>query len=337
MGRTWPTQPPPQASSVDCHYRSPIWATVKATTELLELVRSQHGAVARSQLLALGIPRRTVSRLPDAQWEEVQPGVFAIYGSRDSFLRRTWAGFLAARRPCAVSHEAAARLHGLAGFAGAGVVLTVPRHDHHRLTDVRLHQISDMFDRPDQIETMKGLVVSTVPRTFVDLSRVAKPGRLNYALEEALSSRVTTLDAVASAVFAVARPGKPGLGTIVRVLARHQPGPAVPGSQLERSLLELLRRGGEPLPRLQVPLPGRSLDGLVDCYYDRARLILEADGRKWHARITQMKRDIERDAAAAQAGCQTLRLLYEHIVGDPEGTLRTIHATRVMRETQIAA
>lgn len=333
MGHFWPTQPPPRP----CHCLPPIWVTVKATTELLDLVRSQHGAVARSQLLGLGIPRRTVSRLPDPHWGEVHPGVFVTRASSDSFLRKTWAGFLAARRPCAVSHEAAARLHGLAGFAGAGVVLTVPRQDHHRLTDVRIHQISDMFDRPDQVETMNQLVVSSVPRTFVDLSRVAKPGRLNYALEEALSSRVTTLDAVASAVYALARPGKPGLRTIVRVLARHQPGPAVPGSQLERSLLDLLQRGGEPRPTLQVPLPGRSLDGLVDCYYDRARLILEADGRKWHARITQMKLDVERDAAAAQAGCQTLRLLYEHIVGDPEGTLRTVSATRLMRETQLAA
>ena len=303
----------------------------------MELARGQHGAVSRGQLLELGVPRRTVGRLPDAHWEELHPGVFAAAGSRDSFLRRTWAGYLAARRPCAVSHEAAARLHRLAGFANAGVVLTVPRHDHHRLRGVRIHQINDMFDYPDQVEMANGLVVSTVPRTFVDLSRVTKPGRLNYALEEALSSRITTLDAVASAVYALARPGKPGLRTIVRVLARHQPGPAVPGSQLERSLLELLRRGGEPPPSLQVPLPGRSLDGLVDCYYGRARLILEADGRKWHARITQMKRDIERDAAAAQAGCLTLRLLHEHIVGDPEGTLRTIRTTRLMREAQLAA
>ena len=335
MGHFWPTQPPARASPRTCHCRPPIWAPVKATPELLELVRRQHGAVSRGQLFELGVPRRTVGRLPDAQWDEVHPGVFVAHASSDSFLRRVWAGFLAARRPCAVSHEAAARLHGLAGFASAGVVLTVARHDHHRLEDVRIHQISDMFDRPEQVMTMKDLVVSTVPRTFVDLSRVAKPGRLNYALEEALSSRVTTLDAVASAVYALARPGKPGLRTIVGVLARHQPGPSVPGSQLERSLLELLRRGGEPPPALQVPLPGRSLDGLVDCYYDRARLILEADGRKWHARITQMKRDIERDAAAAQAGCQTLRLLYEHIVGDPAGTLRTIRATRLMREAQL--
>lgn len=310
---------------------------MKATTELLELVRSQHGAVSRAQLLGLGIPHRTVSRLPDTLWDEVHPGVFVHRASGDSFLRQAWAGFLAARRPCAVSHEAAARLHGLAGFPQAGVVLTVPRHDHHRLTDVRIHQINDMFDRPNQIETVNGLVVSTVPRTFVDLSRVAKPGRLNYALEEALSGRVTTLDAVASAVYALARPGKPGLRTIVRVLARHEPGPAVPASQLERSLLRLLQRGGEPAPALQVPLPGRSLDGLVDCYYGRARLILEADGRKWHARIAQMKRDMERDAAAAQAGCQTLRLLHEHIVGDPDGTLRTIRTTRLMRESQLAA
>ena len=334
MGQKWRTQPPARRS---CHHPPAVWGPVKATEAVLELARDQHGLVSRGQLLELGVPRRTINRLPDAHWEELHPGVFAAAGTSDTFHRRTWAGFLAARRPRAVSHEAAARLHGFAGFASAGVVLTVPRHDHHRLTGVRIHQINDMFDRDNQLEDVKGLVASTVPRTFVDLSRVAKPGLLNYALEEALSARVTTIDAVASAVCAVARPGKPGLRTIVRVLARHQPGAAVPGSQLERALLELLRRGGEPMPSLQVPVPGRSLDGVVDCYFAPARLILEADGRKWHARIAQMKRDHERDAAAAQAGCLTLRLLHEHIVGDPEGTLRTVRTTRLMREAQLAA
>ena len=111
----------------------------------------------------------------------------------------------------------------------------------------------------------------------------------------------------------------------------------MPGSQLERKLLQLLRRGGEPAPRLQVPLPGRSLDGLVDCCYERARLMVESDGRRWPARITQMKRDYERDAAAAQAGYLTLRVLHEHVVGDPAGTLSTIRNTRLIREAQLAA
>ena len=280
---------------------------------------------------------RSVSRLPDAQWEELHPGVFAAATSLDTFHRRVWAAYLAAGDPCAVSHEAAARLHGLAGFAGADVVLNVPRGDHHRINGVRVHQISDMFDRPEQVAPVNGLPVTTMARTFVDLSGVVRHGRLNYAFEEATSGRLITLDEVAAAVYAVARPGKPGLKNIVRLIARHQPGAAVPGSQLERKLLELLRRGGEPLPSLQVPLPGRSLDGLVDCCYERAKLIVESDGRRWHARIAQMKRDHERDAVAAQAGYLTLRVLHEHVVGDPEGTLSTIHNTRVIRETQLAA
>ena len=163
------------------------------------------------------------------------------------------AAYLAAGDPCAVSHEAAARLLGLAGFDGADVVLNVPRGAHHRIRGARIHQISDMFDRTGHIERVDRLPVTTIARTFVDLSGVVRRGRLDYAFEEATSARLTTVDEVAAVTYALARPGKPGLRNIVRVIARHQPSTGVPGSQLERKLLTLLRSNGEPMPSVQVP------------------------------------------------------------------------------------
>ena len=309
------------------------------TEAVQELAQRQDGVISRAQLIHCGTPRRTVDRLPDRHWIERHPGVFVASTVPQTWQRDLWAARLAVGDPCAVSHESAARIHGFRGFARTdSVVLTAPRYDHHRITGAVVHQIGDLFAFPDQIVAgPSGLPVTSRERTLVDLSAVLRPGRLAYVLEDAVAARKVTAESVAQTLYRVARRGKPGVRKLIRALAVYKPGDSIPASQLERKLLELLRRGGGPMPSLQVPLPGRSLDGLVDCCFEPSKLILEADGRRWHARIAQMKRDHERDAAAAQAGYLTLRLLYEHIVGDPDGTLRTINATRLVRETQLAA
>ena len=64
-------------------------------------------------------------------------------------------------------------------------------------------------------------------------------------------------------------------------------------------------------------LASRDIDGCVDFGWPEARLIVEADGRRWHTRIADLRRDRERDNQAARAGWQTLRFLHESIDGRP--------------------
>jgi hypothetical protein len=115
----------------------------------------------------------------------------------------------------------------------------------------------------------------------------------------------------------IARPGKRGLGKLGAVLDERGPGHVPPQSELEGRLFEVLAHAGLPAPVRQFPLPGRGVvTGLTDAAYPDVRLILEADGRRWHTRIRDLRRDHLRDAEAARAGWQTLRFLYEEIVGD---------------------
>ena len=73
------------------------------------------------------------------------------------------------------------------------------------------------------------------------------------------------------------------------------------------------------------------MSGLVDAAYCDVRLILEADGRRWHTRIRDLRRDHLRDAEAARVGWQTLRFLYEEIVGDPGNVAATVADVRLAR------
>lgn len=303
-----------------------------------ELVRAQHGAVTYAQLEALGVPARTIRSWLKGTWHTPHPGVMVNSCVPESFLQQCWAAHLAAGEPSAISHEAAARLHRLKGFGGAGVVINAPHGDHHRVDGVRVHQISDMFRLTDHVMRLGALPVSTIARTLVDLGAVAHVARLRSAMDDAFDNRRTTVEEVGRLVTDIARRGKRGLRPVARCLARHEPGPAVPRSHLERALVALLTEHGEPLPNFQAGLPGRGvLDGLVDAMYEDAKLIVESDGRRWHARIAAIAKDHLRDAEAAAAGYQTLRVMHEHVEGDPEGTFDVIHRTRLMRLSQLAA
>jgi very-short-patch-repair endonuclease len=106
---------------------------------------------------------------------------------------------------------------------------------------------------------------------------------------------------------------------------------------LEAALFRALADGALPAPARQFRLPGRgALDGLVDAAYADVRLILEADGRRWHTRIRELRRDHQRDAEAARAGWQTLRLLYEDVVGHPDEVAATVRDVRAVRSAQLA-
>jgi very-short-patch-repair endonuclease len=130
----------------------------------------------------------------------------------------------------------------------------------------------------------------------------------------------------------VARPGKPGVTALAAVLDDRSDA-AVPGaSELEQALFAALAGGGLPVPRTQRALPGRgAVEGLVDGAYPDCRLILEADGRRWHTRVRDLRRDHERDAEAARAGWQTLRFLYEQVVRDPDGVCAVVSDVRAVR------
>ena len=75
-------------------------------------------------------------------------------------------------------------------------------------------------------------------------------------------------------------------------------------------------------------------DYIVDFVCFRARLIVEADGRRWHARREQALLDATRSLEAAAKGYETTRLLWEHLAHDPvttAGLLREVHDLRLER------
>jgi hypothetical protein len=124
------------------------------------------------------------------------------------------------------------------------------------------------------------------------------------------------------------------MAKLARVLDSRSPGYVAPGSYLEARLLDALAAAGLPAPRRQIPLPGTGeAEGCADVGYSDARLLVEADGRRWHTRMSDFARDRRRDAVAAKAGWLTLRFSYEEIAADPAGVAATVAEVRQTRLT----
>jgi hypothetical protein len=295
------------------------------------LAARQRGAFARWQLVDAGIDDAAIHRrLATGHWLTVRPGVYELAGLPPDAEQPLWVAWLAVGPDAVVSFEAAAERHGLAPVPPGRLVFTTRHGDHHRLAGVTVHQLRDLL--PHHVGEVRGLPTTTVARTIVDLGAVLGVERLRRLVEAAVLERRTTDEAIAVTLGDVARHGKRGMRRVAAVLAGRAPGDPVPDSELERMLLGALRRGGCPEPVPQHPHPGRSTGrGRVDFAYPEARVVLEADGRRWHQRLADMKRDRARDNEAARAGWVTLRFLWEELTHDPDDVARAVLETLAHR------
>lgn len=303
-----------------------------------EMAAGQAGCVARAQVLAAGMTDSMArNRLRRGFWRRSHPGVYVVGGAPHTWDQDVWGAALAVGPQAVISHETALLLHGVSYqlVPRYPITLTVPRGSHHRVRDAVVHQIDDL--KPHHMIGLGGLRASRPDRAIVELAATMTTKRLGGLLDHLITERLTTVTQVAIRLGEVARHGKPGVTKLGAVLDERGEGYVPPASKLERLLFEALARTGLPPPSRQVALPGRgALEGLVDAAYLDAKLLIEADGRRWHSRQQDQRRDRLRDAEAARVGWLTLRFLYEQIVEEPEEVAATVADVRSSRLEQLS-
>ncbi len=289
------------------------------------IARGQYGLFSRIQVLAAGGDDKLISRrLQFGRWLRLAPGVYSLPGWPDSWRRSLCAAHLDVGLYSVVSHEAAAAIHGLPLFPPNAIVLTVPHGDHERTRrGVRVHQSTDL--RSSHVTTIDGLPVTTVARTLFDLAAVVGRERLARSLDEAHVSRLCPISEVQGLYDALRRPGKRGMKRLAQLLAVRGPGYVPPESVLEWRLHKVLDDPRLPKPRRQFHVPWRSAaEQRVDLAFPEAHVIVEGDGRRWHARMDQMAADRRRDREAMNHGWRCYRFVWEEITRNPEMVRQTI-------------
>ena len=288
----------------------------------------QYGLFSRAQALKHGANQDMLdTALGSERVTHEAEGVYGLPGWPESWWREVWRAFLATGPDAVVSHETAAAIHRFTNFPRGRIVLTTTHGDHHwhGLADMR--QSTDL--KPEHVSVRDGLPVTTPVRTLFDLAAVTGRERLAIAVEDAHISTQCRLEELIALYEELRRPGKHGMKKLGRILSERGPGYIPPESKLERMLLKILRDAGLPKPRLQAQLPWRTtLPSRCDAIYDDQRIILEADGRRWHTRVDQMANDRRRDREALNHGYRPYRFVYEEMKRDPQMVVETIVQAR---------
>ena len=289
--------------------------TVSAPPDALvgEVAARQHGVVTTAQLRAAGLGEKAIRhRVDRGLVHRVHQGVYRVGPLTDS-LTELFAAVLACGATAALSHDAAAALHGIGGRRSRPVDVTVTA-GRPRPRGVRVHraQLAD-----GERTARDGIPVTTVPRTLVDVARHWRARELERAVEQAVVLNLTT-EVELQAAAKARRSGAARLRRVVGVLTT----PSLSRSEAERRLIELIRSAALPHPVTNAQLQGYE----VDVLWPRHRLVVEVDGFAFHSSRQAFERDRARDAALQIAGHRVIRITWRQLVDEPQAVVATLAA-----------
>ena len=229
---------------------------------------------------------------------------------------------LAAVSGSVLGHHSAGRIHGVEVHDRL-VHVCVPPGSTGRCRGIVVHRSA--LDAVD-ITRRHGFAVTTLERTLVDLGATLAPRRLSSVVEAAIRDRVTTFDRVERVFTRVGRQGRPGTKRMRDVLVRLDGAPPTE-SELEAMFLDLIAAAGLPVPEPQVVFdwsPGET--GRVDFWFEDARLVVELDGRRFHARLAAFERDRRRDQLALVNDQRPVRFTHHQIRDSPGEVVEVVRA-----------
>jgi hypothetical protein len=244
------------------------------------LADRQHAMVSRWQLLQLGIGGHAIEhRIERHRLFPRHAGVYSV-GRRDVTSEGLFMAAVLAGGPGAgLSHRSAGDLHGIHRNAHPRIEITVPKQRRSR-DGVTFHTC---VLAPDEVGTVDGIPVTTVPRTLLDLAASLRPRQLERALNEAEALRLR--DHLSLDHLLTRYPRRAGSRAIRAALHARRTGEKVTRSELELRFLEFLDAAGLPEPETNAIVEGFE----VDCVWRGQRVIVELDSRAFHARARRSR------------------------------------------------
>ena len=274
--------------------------------------------MSNAQLRAAGLDAFAVARRVAAgRLHPLGRGVFAVGHLAVTPDGRLFAAVLGTGG--VISHRSAAAMWGF-GKPPTRVDVLVTERGRTPWDPVHLHKTRDL--RLTDLSECRGIPVTSVPRTLVDLAAVVSVRTLKRAFHEAEVVRL--LDVAAVEEILERSNGRRGVGHLRRLLSV----PAAPTrTELEARFLELLGEEGVPLPAVNVMVH----DFEVDFFWSRERLAVEVDGGHVHNTRRGFERDRRRDIELAKRGVQTARFTWRRVVDEPRTVAQDVVELRALR------
>lgn len=277
------------------------------------LAEKQHGLATRRQLLEAGLSGEWIQRrLTKGSLLRVHRGVYRVGHRAPSVESDYLAAVLACGERAVLSGRAAAFLLGL--LKGAAPRAEVTAATGHRLEGAEVRR--SRLGRGDR-STWRGVPVTSVARTLVDLAGELEPDALARVCHEAGVQHGTTPRQVKAAL---ARRGRVRGARALREIMIGETRVTLSG--LEAQFLELLRQNKLALPETNRPAGGRR----VDCRWPEQRLIVELDSFRFHRSRHAWEQDRRREREARALGDEFRRYTSVDVFDSPRLMLRELRA-----------
>ena len=269
---------------------------------LVALAERQEGLVTYEQLRRLGLTDDAIfARLRVGRLHRKHRGIYSL-GHRLLRPRGAWFAAAWAVDGGVLSHQSAAAFYGWTDSPMAEQHVTTTGKSTSR-PGLRVHRVTVLDER--DVQHFPLVAVTRPARTIIDLAEV-----LPWTELRAIADRVRHLDVRAVRDAQARAPRRRGARDVRRLLGRLE---AHTKSEFERRYLLFCRRQGVPLPDAM----NQRVEGfLVDGHYEAQRVVVELDGRAFHARRDQMATDRRRDRKLLRARYAPVRLVWEDLDDD---------------------
>lgn len=225
--------------------------------------------------------------------------------------------------PVAGSHQSAARVHGLGvvGHESAPVIQITRAPGDRGSRKGRPGVLVHIAALPaEHVVSHRGVRLTSVPRTVIDLARVLPFGEGVAVADSALHAGLTNRTALATVIADCTR--WPGLQRAREVTAFSD---ARSESVLESLSRAAFRQAGLPPPDLQVWVgDDGEIIGRADFLWRRYRTIGEADGAFKYQTPARARAQLERDARLRAAGYEVVHFTWAEITRAPAQVVDSI-------------
>jgi very-short-patch-repair endonuclease len=241
----------------------------------------------------------------------VHRGVYSVGHASVTFEGRWMAAVLAFGPEAVLSHRSAGQFWGLVPRSRIRPEVTRPRH-----AAGRPHLVVHQATLPgDEVARVRGIPVTSVPRTMFDLAGMLKEREVERAWNEMEVRGLT--DSISVPDLLERYPGRKGSVVLARLANRKVLPVGITRNDFEEAFLALIDRHRLPRPRMNAHLALRGRFYEIDCLWERERIAIELDGAAAHMTQKAFHDNRERDRILTAEGYRTTRVTWAHLHHTP--------------------
>lgn len=264
-----------------------------ASAVIAALVAPQYGVFHRDQARAKGVTDHQIARLVTiGRLRRVLPAVFHDVAVPVSWPQRLKAAELWAGESGCICMRSAAAWWGLEGISFGSIDVYTHKKPPHGVGLIA-HRTINLT--PDDMRTLRGLRVTKVERSIVDMAGLVTHRCLEAAAHDAFRRRLTIPARMRESLLRAGSNGRRGAREIKSLLTDVEACSSFFGSTFEIIVRDILLQAGLPEPVRQFPISDGKVTIHPDLCYPEARIAIEADGFSCHGTKEAFYRDRWRD------------------------------------------